>query len=107
MEQNKPPKTWSELLFGKKGSSEYQKFTDPKWTAKMGLIFAGIIILFDTLWVIITKKDSPSTYITGTPLIIGIIGTYFSIKKQRGWKITALNILVITLGFIAILTGTL
>ncbi|MFC1510047.1 hypothetical protein ACFL49_00085 [Candidatus Omnitrophota bacterium] len=105
IEQNNNQRPWGALLFGGKGSSAYNKFTDPEWTAKMGLIFAVIIILFDILWIIIFKKDTPSTYITGTPLIIGIIGTYFSFKKQVGWITALLNMLVVVLGFVALMTA--
>jgi len=108
MDQNNNQKTWSELLFGKKGSSEYKKFTDPKWTAKMGLIFALVLIIINISIVLIFKKYIPSRSPYGlAPIIIGSIGTYFGIKKKSGWQIIFLNILVICLGLLALISGGL
>jgi len=92
-----------DIWFGK----NRDKYTDPKWMGKMGLIFAIIVILFRLLTVLVTGKGGPVIYIDGAPLIAGIIGTYFGIKKKAGGKIIFLNILVIILGLLALVSGIL
>ena len=85
----------------KKEETKIDKFKDPEWTRKFGLTTGLIIILFNIIWVSLFKKHTPSTYLSGAPIIIGGIGIYYAIKKRSNFKIIFLNALAIVIGFVA------
>ena len=109
MDQNNNPKIWRELLFGKKSSSGYEKYkkiSNPQWTAKYGIIFAFVTIAISFIFVLLFGDAGRYVYCSiydTVPLILGILGTYFSIKRHAGMKLITINILVIFLGILSII----
>ena len=77
------------------------RFKDPNWTGKFGLITGFIIILFNIIWVFLFRKHTPTAYISGAPIILGSIGIHYTIKKGGDFKVLLINVLAIIVGLLA------
>ena len=80
----------------------------PQVTAKYRIGFALLLIAIDFFIVLIFRfYPRRLGYIAFAPIIIGIFGTYFSIKQKAGTKLIILNILAIFLGIVSLIGSPL